>query len=184
MRVEYSDVATLPNAISAAGFGLVVAGTHQGIETPMGAGLVIAGRVLDVVDGAAARYLDQTSEFGAALDASLDKLGMLAIVSDLAKKEIVPSWAATGMVAQNTANTIATFVAHSKHPNKKQRPEPLGKLAMFAQGASLASYTAGELLKDRAPRLAKASRVAGHILAGAGIIRYGLPATKKYIERI
>lgn len=184
MRIEASDIATTPNAISAAGFGLVIAGVHEGMDTPLGTGLVVAGRMMDVLDGYEARRTGQTSEFGARLDASLDKLGMLAIVTHLAHKDIIPSWVATGITAQNTANTIATFAAQSKHPERTQRPEPIGKLAMAVQGAALASYTMGALLKERAPRVAKASRLAGHMLAGAGIVRYGLPATRKYLSRI
>lgn len=184
MKVEYSDVATLPNAISAAGFGLVIAGVHRGMDTPLGTGLVVAGRIMDVVDGAVARHTGQMSEFSAGVDASFDKLGMLAIVSDLARKEITPGWVTAGMVAQNSANTAATFMAKYKHPDREYRPEPVGKLAMAAQGASLASYTMGNLLKERAPRTAKIFRGAGHALAGAGIVHYGLPATQKYFERV
>lgn len=184
MQINTSEIVTAPNAISAAGFGLVAAGIHRGMDTPMGAGLVFAGRFLDVVDGTVARYTGKSSELGAAVDASLDKLGMLAIVSHLSEKDIIPDWVAVGMVAQNTVNTAATLAAQSKHPEKTQTPEPAGKLAMAAQGASLASYTIGNLLKERAPRAAKFCRIAGHALAGAGIVHYGLPATQGYIERI
>lgn len=184
MQINTSEIVTEANAISAAGFGLVTAGIHRGMDTPLGAALVFAGRALDVVDGAVARCTGKTSEFGAALDASLDKLGMLAIVSHLSEKNIIPDWVAAGMIAQNTANTAATLAAQSKHPETRQAPDPVGKLAMAAQGASLASYTVGNLLKERAPRVATIFRFTGHMLASAGIVRYGLPATKKYIERI
>lgn len=74
------EVLNIPNAMSATGFGMVAAGSA--IENDSKAlALTAAGRSLDLIDGAVARKLNQESDFGAGVDAILDKLGMAAMVA-------------------------------------------------------------------------------------------------------
>lgn len=173
-----------PSAISAAGYALVHAGVERGMDTWSGAGMVFAGRALDVVDGFVARKFNMESRLGARIDAGLDKIGMLKIVNHLDEKGIIPEWVRDGMIIQNTVNTAVTFAAQASHPEADLRPTKAGKLAMTAQGASLAGYTIGNLIHESHKRTAKIFRGAGHALAFMGIVRYGGQATHEYIKRI
>jgi phosphatidylglycerophosphate synthase len=184
MRIESSDIYTVPNAMSAAGFGLVIKGIHEGMDTSLGLGLVFAGRMVDVFDGKVAKITGQESDFGAALDASLDKAGVVAILAHQMHKDIIPCKVATGIIAQNAANIYATVVTKSKHPGVKIRPTYDGKRAMFSQNLSLGAYGIKAASESKMPNLSRVSNVAAYSLACAGILYYGIKASTEYFNRM
>lgn len=176
------EVLTIPNAISAAGFGMAVHGAAR-IDTPIGVAEVVAGRLLDLADGPVARRTGQTSEFGAAVDATLDKLGGLAIIAGLWRHDAAPKPVLAAIVAQNAANTAATAIAAKRHPKTELAPTRNGKHAMGWQNAALFTYAAANLVKDIHPRAARAGRFLAGFAAAVGVGYYGARATAEYFRR-
>ncbi len=182
MKPTSSELFTLPNAISATGFALAVRGSSN-LETPQGLFETAAGRSLDLVDGAVARATGQTSEFGATVDATLDKFAGLAIVVSEWRKEIAPKAALIAMLAQNVVNASATAVAMKRHPECDFAPTKDGKHAMAVQNFALASYAIAGLFKESHPRAHRGFRALGHLATGVGVGYYGVKATAEYIHR-
>ena len=79
------DVFTIPNSISMIGAALVMHGSEK-IDKPEGLAECAVGRLADVLDGKIARMTGQTSNFGAALDATTDKIVMAKILYEMNKK--------------------------------------------------------------------------------------------------
>ena len=60
-------------------------------DKPIASFVVIAlGGVTDYLDGKVARYLNQTSEFGAKFDPAVDRLYIAAVIIALANKDYLP----------------------------------------------------------------------------------------------
>jgi phosphatidylglycerophosphate synthase len=175
------DILNIPNAISVAGFALVADGARR-MDTPIGLAEVVAGRTLDLADGAVARATGQTTEFGAGLDAALDKAGVGLIIYHGWRKGIVPRAACIGIVAQNMANVVATGLAKQRHPDKPLRPSTAGKYAMALQSVALGAYAGAKVLEKNHPALSRTARLTGHVTALAGI-SLGLKATLDYFRR-
>lgn len=183
MKIHAEDVLTAPNAISAAGFALAVHGAMR-VDTPRGVGEAIAGRLLDLADGAVARATGQGSEFGAAVDATLDKFAGLTILIREYQEGIAPTPALAAMFVQNTINGVATAAAMKKHPNEKLERTTEGALAMAIQNAALALYAGANLAKDKKmPRTQAAMYYLGHAATAIGVGYFGTKATKQYLGR-
>lgn len=73
------DIFTIPNLISVTGAALAIHGSEK-IDTAEGLAECAVGRLADVLDGKVARMTGQTSNFGAALDATTDKIVMAKIL--------------------------------------------------------------------------------------------------------
>lgn len=80
---------TVPNAVSAASFAAVWDGANK-MGTLEGLSKMASGRFGDLVDGFLARALNQSSQFGAGLDAALDKIGVAKIIHEAWKREAAP----------------------------------------------------------------------------------------------
>jgi phosphatidylglycerophosphate synthase len=72
------DLASIPNLVSGTGLALVMDGCSD-ISTISGVRKIATGRGFDLLDGWLARTLEQSSDTGAAIDASIDRLGMATI---------------------------------------------------------------------------------------------------------
>lgn len=79
------DIFTVPNLISVTGAALAIHGSEK-IDTAEGLAECAVGRLADVLDGKVARMIGQTSNFGAALDATTDKIVMAKILYEMHKK--------------------------------------------------------------------------------------------------
>ena len=123
---------SLPNAISLTGFLLVVDGARN-ITTKEGVRNIAIGRGLDVVDGVAARLLHQTSDFGALVDAGLDKLGLAVIAFEAARQRALPPEILASMAANQSASAVINYMQQYQQSDTKCRPSPLGKLSMAAE---------------------------------------------------
>jgi len=179
---ESANFYPIPSTISLLGGALAIDGARR-LDTPMGIVEVAVGRSLDLLDGPVARALDQTSELGAAIDATTDKLAGLAMLTSEWRKEIAPRSALVAIAAQNVANGVATFVAQRRHPDQGLRPSPAGKRAMFAQNVALGAYAVSHVVAERQPRAAQALRGLGHLATAVGVGYYGLRATAGYVRR-
>lgn len=167
--------------MSATGGLLAVHGAPR-IDTFWGLCEVIAARILDLGDGPYARMTGTTSEFGAAVDATIDKIASVAIVASEWNKNIAPKPALAAIVAQNAANAAATAVTKIRHPEADLSPTRDGKNALFIQNVALGSYAIANLLEEDS-RSHSAFRIFGHTAVGVGVGYFGLKATFAYLKR-
>lgn len=182
-RPSKREIFTVPNAISATGFGLVVKGSLEA-DPVRSVSYTTAGRALDLIDGTAARVLDQTSDFGAGVDATLDKLGMAAIIAGGVYHKRIPTPAAAAVVAHNVINAAASVAHGVRHPQDSIRPSKAGKVGLFVENIGVLSYLASSAVEAKQPnsRLAGSLKLAGHALTVAGV-GLGLLAGAGYTKR-
>lgn len=177
------DVFTIPNFISMTGAALAIHGSEK-IDTAEGLVECAVGRLADVLDGKVARMTGQTSNFGAALDATTDKIVMAKILYEMNKKGLAPKHVLGIVATLNLINAGATGIANLRSDEKGEtRPTKSGKLAMAGETVTLISYIAAHIAEqDKNPKLAKLLRK-----LGAGAFAASLPfaahATCTYIKR-
>ena len=178
------DVFTIPNSISMIGAALVMHGSKK-INTAEGLAECAVGRLADVLDGKVARMTGQTSNFGAALDATTDKIVMAKILYEMNKKGLAPKKVLGSIAALNSINAVATGIANLRSDEKAEtRPTKSGKVGLAMETAALVAYAAAELADKRtdSPKPAKLLRE-----LGAGAFAASLPfaahATYAYIKR-
>ena len=183
VRKVAKDVFTIPNSISMIGAALVMHGSEK-IDKPEGLAECAVGRLADVLDGKVARMTGQTSNFGAALDATTDKIVMAKILYEMYKKGLAPKKVLVAVAAPNLINALATGITNLRSDEKAEtRPTKSGKLAMAGETVTLISYIAAHIAeRDKNPKLAEILRK-----LGAGAFAASLPfaahATCTYIKR-
>ena len=184
VREVAKDVFTIPNSISMIGAALVMHGSEK-IDKPEGLAECAVGRLADVLDGKVARMTGQTSNFGAALDATTDKIVMAKILYEMNKKELAPKHVLGTVAVLNSINAMATGIANLRSKEKAEtRPTKSGKVGLAMETAALVAYAAAELVDKRtdSPKPAKLLRK-----LGAGAFAASLPfathATYTYIKR-
>ena len=178
------DVFTIPNFISMTGAALAIHGSEK-IDTAEGLVECAVGRLADVLDGKVARMTGQTSNFGAALDATTDKIVMAKILYEMNKKGLAPKHVLGTVALLNSINAMATGIANLRSDEKAEtRPTKSGKVGLAMETAALVAYSAAELADKRTdnPKPAKLLRK-----LGAGAFAASLPfaahATCTYIKR-
>ena len=178
------DIFTVPNLISVAGAALAIHGSEK-INTAEGLTECAVGRLADVLDGKVARMTGQTSNTGAALDATTDKIVMAKILYEMNKKEFAPKHVLGTVAVLNSINAVATGIANLRSDEKAEtRPTKSGKVGLAMETAALVAYAAAELVDKRTdnPKPAKILRK-----LGAGAFAASLPfaahATHTYIKR-
>ena len=184
VRKVAKDVLTVPNLISVAGAALAIHGSKE-INTAKGLTECAVGRLADVLDGKVARMTGQTSNTGAALDATTDKIVMAKILYEMNKKRLAPKKVLVAVAAPNLINALATGIANLRSDEKAEtRPTKSGKVGLAMETAALVAYAAAELADKRtdSPKPAKLLRK-----LGAGTFAASLPfaahATCTYIKR-
>ena len=184
VRKVAKDVLTVPNLISVAGAALAIHGSKE-INTAKGLTECAVGRLADVLDGKVARMTGQTSNTGAALDATTDKIVMAKILYEMNKKELAPKRVLGTVAILNSINAVATGIANLRSKEKAEtRPTKSGKVGLAMETAALVAYAAAELADKRtdSPKPAKLLRK-----LGAGVFAASLPfaahATCTYIKR-
>ena len=183
VRKVAKDVFTIPNSISMIGAALVMHGSEK-IDKSEGLAECAVGRLADVLDGKIARMTGQTSNFGAALDATTDKIVMAKILYEMYKKGLAPKKVLVAVAAPNLINALATGITNLRSDEKAEtRPTKSGKLAMAGETVTLISYIAAHIAEqDKNPKLAEILRK-----LGAGAFAASLPfaahATCTYIKR-
>jgi phosphatidylglycerophosphate synthase len=181
LRLRGRDIATVPNLVSVAGLLLTVHGARR-LHTPTGIAEVAVGRLLDLVDGYLARALDQSSQFGAGLDAMFDKAGVTAVGWQLWRRCAASRPALLAIAGQNTVNLVSTVITGVYDRGPGLQPAAEGKNAMAAQNAAMAAYAVSGLYVDSARRTRDVLLWIGHGATVIGI-GYGLPASGQYIRR-
>ena len=133
------DIFSPANAITVAGFALSAYGaTHIGeLSGVIEAG---TGRALDVVDGFVARKT-HASEFGAKLDASLDKAAVGIIVGEAWHQHAAPEAALSVIAIYNVINAVSNV--YSDHKSGQAKTSIAGKRAMFGQNLATSLFLLG-----------------------------------------
>jgi len=177
------DLPSIPNAISLAGFAFVKAGSED-LSKVNNIHLIALGRGLDLVDGVAARFLNQSSDMGAAVDVTFDKLGMSVIAKAAYEQQALPKWVIGYDVVKHIAHTALTVSAAYNHPTESFRPPRSGKWAMFGDnlGAGLLLYA--NAYEKQYPDLGKHKKLrrAGYAAIIGGMAAE-VPAITTYINR-
>ena len=178
------DIFTVPNLISVAGAALVMHGSKK-IDTVEGLVECAVGRLADVLDGKVARMTGQTSNTGAALDATTDKIVMAKILYEMNKKELAPKYVLGTVAILNSINVVATGIANLRSKEKAEtRPTKSGKVGLAMETAALVAYAAAELVDKRtdSPKPAEILRKLG-AGAFAASLPFAIHATRTYIKR-
>lgn len=135
-------IVTPGNVISLFGAIVVAAGLVYLYRGMLGVGLVclLIGRLADVVDGIIAAKTGTKGPLGEAVDATIDKLTLLAAIIVFMATNVVP-WLAVLLIALlNAANAAFSVIAklrkHAIHPSL------VGKLAAVFQWAAILLYVA------------------------------------------
>ena len=183
-RKVAKDVFTVPNLISVTGAALAIHGSEK-IDTAEGLAECAVGRLADVLDGKVARMTGQTSNTGAALDATTDKIVMAKILYEMNKKELAPKYVLGTVAILNSMNAAATGIANLRSDEKAEtRPTKSGKVGLAMETAALVAYAAAELADKRtdSPKPAEILRKLG-AGAFAASLPFAVHATHTYIKR-
>ena len=183
-RKVAKDVFTIPNLISVTGAALVMHGSEK-IDTAEGLAECAVGRLADVLDGIVARMTGQTSNTGAALDATTDKIVMAKILYEMNKKGLAPKHVLGTVAVLNSINAAATGIANLRSDEKAEtRPTKSGKVGLAMETAALVAYAAAELVDKRTdnPKPAEILRKLG-AGAFAASLPFAVHATHTYIKR-
>ena len=177
------DIFTIPNLISVTGAALAIHGSKK-IDTAEGLTECAVGRLADVLDGKVARMTGQTSNFGAALDATTDKIVMAKILYEMNKKGLAPKKVLDSIAALNSINAVATGIANLRSAEKAEtRPTKSGKLAMAGETVALISYIAAHIAEqDKNPKLANILHKLG-TTAFTASLPFAAHATYTYVKR-
>lgn len=184
VRKVAKDVLTVANLISVAGATLAIRGSEK-INTAEGLAECAVGRLADVLDGKVARMTGQTSNTGAALDATTDKIVMAKILYEMNKKELAPKRVLGTVAVLNSINAVATGIANLRSDEKAEtRPTKSGKVGLAMETAALVAYAAAELVDKRtdSPKPAEILRKLG-AGAFAASLPFAIHATRTYIKR-
>ena len=183
-RKVAKDVFTIPNLISVTGAALAIHGSKK-IDTAEGLAECAVGRLADVLDGKVARMTGQTSNTGAALDATTDKIVMAKILYEMNKKELAPKKVLGIIAVLNSINAVATGITNLRSDEKAEtRPTKSGKVGLAMETAALVAYAAAELADKRTdnPKPAKLLRKLGAV-AFATSLPLATHATYTYVKR-
>lgn len=178
------DVFTIPNAITLTGGILAWRGAEE-LNNPCGLSKAALGRLLDIIDGPVSRLTGQTSDVGAALDATTDKIVMAKILYEMNKKELAPKYVLGTVAILNSMNAAATGIANLRSDEKAEtRPTKSGKVGLAMETAALVAYAAAELADKRtdSPKPAEILRKLG-AGAFAASLPFAVHATHTYIKR-
>ena len=178
------DIFTIPNLISVTGAALAIHGSEK-IDTAEGLAECAVGRLADVLDGKVARMTGQTSNFGAALDATTDKIIMAKILYEMNKKELAPKRVLGTVAVLNSINAVATGIANLRSDEKAEtRPTKSGKVGLAMETAALVAYAAAELADKQtdSPKPAEILHKLG-AAAFAASLPFAVHATHTYIKR-
>lgn len=136
------QIASVPNIVSAMG-GITTWKGAEKIGTLEGLLMIVAGRTSDVIDGKLARWLDQSSQFGAAFDASIDKIVVGKLLYEAWQTEAVPRKQLAFILGAQALNAVLTTAAFLRNPCRRWRPSKTGKYTMAAQNICLFSHITG-----------------------------------------
>jgi len=123
-------IVTLANIISLV--GLIIVGWGLLVilndHTWLGIGLVAAGRLMDIADGAVAEATKTKSPLGEIVDAAFDKIGTLLTIIVLFAIHVAPWWVIVALLIPQAIIPVVIF--YKKQKGIGIHPTHTGKLSM------------------------------------------------------
>jgi CDP-diacylglycerol--glycerol-3-phosphate 3-phosphatidyltransferase len=177
-------IITPANVTSVAGAALVGLGLWRVYFDDLSLGLVLIaiGRTADILDGAVAQATGTKSNVGEALDASVDKITVIAALGVLISSGIIPIFAAVLMTTRNGTNIALSLLA--KMRKKILHPSRAGKLAGGLEWVSILFFTLSAFAAEHAKdTLEFASFALGYIVLGV-TLALGIRAMKDYSTNV
>ncbi len=172
-------IATVPNGITAVGFLTTVYGALY-VNQAWGLGLMLVGRLFDILDGYTARHLQQVSQAGIMLDALADKISGLVIMVAEWHYGLAPRFIIAIIFFQNLANSLISLVAVQTGISKRLLPSKAGKHAMFFQVSALVLYATAHQVHIYS--LYHLLIWLAALLAAIGVLWYGVLASIGYLR--
>ena len=177
-----TDILTIPNVMSLAGAVLAWRGAKR-INTTAGVAQVVAGRLIDTLDGTVARQTGQTSNFGAIVDAGLDKTTTAKLLYEMWRQDIAPKEVLGLIAAFNTVNAIASTKSAIDIADETVRPDISGKLALAFETVSLFAHAISARLEASGKsNQANLARNIGN-LSFVAALPLAVKSTSSYIKR-
>ena len=135
---------------------------------------------MDVIDGRVARALHQESVFGAFLDATCDKFGVLAILIAEWHFGIAPWYILLSILLLNLANAISAYIITEVKKELHIPPSRNGKNAMFLQNLGLGAFALANVVSNQT--VSNIVYGLGFVLVLTGVCILGLPNTIGYFK--
>lgn len=133
MPTNFASYFSIPNLLSyLRGFGApVFLYIYLGLGNELlGFLILLIGGLTDYLDGKLARALNQTSDFGAKLDPSIDRIYILAVLIALVSNQLIPMWVFLVLIGRDLL--VFLVVIFQKFTNKPLlQVTYLGKAATF-----------------------------------------------------
>lgn len=164
LAAKTHGVLTPGNLLSVGGAGILSAGLvclYNG-SLGMGLSLVIVGRIADIADGVVAAKTGTKSPLGEALDATVDKLALLATVITLLMTGLTPWLIVLAFTLFNAVNAVCGGLARLQ--SAKIHPSKFGKFAAALQWLTIVLFLLSALLAGNQ------AGMAGTIIAALGWI--------------
>lgn len=141
MGIRKQDIFTPANLVTLLGLALTALGALK-LYTLIGLGLVMVGRSLDIADGYIARKT-HSSDFGAGLDAVIDKIAGIIILISAYQFNLVPRLYLIFLFSQHITVASMTIFATTRHYT--MHVSHIGKQNMFIHNFSLLAFVSGAI---------------------------------------
>ena len=140
VAVSTRGIVTPPNIITVIGLGLVIIGLMFVMQRQdwLGIGLIIVGRLLDLVDGWLAELTQTKSPVGELFDAAADKIGTILTIIVFYAALLAPWWLLTAMLLPHIIISVISLQA--RRQKKQLHPSRLGKVSMAALWVGLFGF--------------------------------------------
>jgi cardiolipin synthase (CMP-forming) len=140
VAVSTRGVVTPPNAITVIGLSLVIIGLAFVLQHQdwLGIGLIIVGRLLDLVDGWLAELTQTKSPVGELFDAAADKIGTILTIIVFYAALLAPWWLLTAMLLPHIIISVISLQA--RRQKRQLHPSRLGKVSMAALWVGLFGF--------------------------------------------
>jgi len=142
-------IITPGNLITFIGAALVIGGLYELSEGRLisGASMIIIGRLADILDGMVADYTKTKSPVGEAVDASIDKILIIAALYVFLNKHLLPLPIGVVMAVHAVYSTGVTTVANRLHVHL--HPSRAGKLGALFEWVCVGLYLLADILKQQ-----------------------------------
>jgi phosphatidylglycerophosphate synthase len=186
LAADTQGVGTPGNALSIAGFCLVLAGLWLVATRSLweGTTMVSIGRLADVADGVIAERTGTKSPLGRLLDAVLDKIGALLALTVFTLYGVLPLAVALAIAAQNIVNIAVSTYAPWRYTILN--PSRAGKISTGGFWLAIITFVAARLLAaaPTAAQLWYSPVLTLAYLLAVGALILGAYASRGYLQTV
>jgi phosphatidylglycerophosphate synthase len=146
LAAKTGGIVTPPNLISLIGFIIVLYGLVSLLQQEFLAGLIalLAGRLLDIVDGWVADMTGTKSPLGELIDAAIDKIGTFLTLIVLYTAGVSEWWLLTLLLVPQIIISLLSF--YKRYKKASIHPTRIGKLSMAGLWASISLLLLAEVM--------------------------------------